>query len=245
MLTVHKIRSLLTALLVALLAFTVAGTAVAKTSHQIYSLEDVAGLTAQELDPDLTSPTCELAGHVEIEFIDSPGKKFHAVDDGALVRGPSPLECLGAEGRNSATPDTPAPSSGPVVLGTKTFTSGSRTFSRTHEHTGTFNAQYTPGENHYVAFSFQVIKWLRDAATGPATASVTRSPASSTCSYYKVQPINYFWHWSCQTPWAQTQVLSGTWVFPVKLDGRAGTATIRWTFQYRVDAVPCMPGKPC
>lgn len=182
------------------------------------------------------STQCTLTSTGSLTFEGS--KDVYSFDSsGELAPGKaiSTTDCLNSSGV------TPLAS---VALGTKTFTPNSQNFTKTDTN-GTFNAQYTVGTGHYVAFSYTIAQSLRNIATGPATAKVSRSPASSTCSYFKFQAVSYIFHWSCTTPYQQTQALRGVWTFPIAVNGVNGTATIDWVFNYRIDATQCAPGVPC
>lgn len=96
-----------------------------------------------------------------------------------------------------------------------------------------------------MAFYFAPAPALQAIAIGPAVAKVTRTPQKSNCSYSKTQAVNYIWHWACSTPFAQSQTLNGKWTFPIQVSGVKGTANLVWTFNYRVDSTPCVPGQPC
>lgn len=188
---------------------------------------------------------CSIAGQAEVVFDDEPGTVYYGDEQGGLFAHPVVYECYESIDVYQPTLTT---TSAPIGMGTKTFTTASPTYTRTHAHTGTFNGQYviSSGSSYRVAFGFSIIPWLKAVATSPVSANVRRSPASGTCSYNKTGvSVYYAFHWSCTTPWQQTQTLNGTWTFRVLMGGRTGTATIRWWFQYRVGPAPCQPGKPC
>jgi hypothetical protein len=204
--------------------------------------------------PGSATVPCALQGSIEIVFDEDPDTTWYAEPDATLSEHPSEYVCM--ESADVVIPDpTFAPaatassdimaSSTPVAMGTKLFTSKSLTYYRYHANTGTFNAQYTPGTEHRVAFGFMVVGWLQQAATSTAQATVTRSPQASRCSYSKNQGVQYGFHWSCMTPWNQSQTMNGTWTFKVILSGKPATATIRWVFNYKVGPVPCSSGSPC
>lgn len=171
-------------------------------------------------------------------------------DDTAYSLDPSTEELVeGPTIEASGCTDTPdgllAPmAAAPTPLGTKVFTSSARTYKKTDSN-GVFEGQYAPGTKHAVAFRYTVATILQKVTTGPAKATVSRTPDKGTCSYNKTQAINYIWHWSCSTPFNKAEKLSGNWTFPINVNGRNGTATILWTFNYRVASASCSPGKPC
>lgn len=198
--------------------------------------------TAQAVTDDITpvsdGSSCIVVSSLSID-LESDDSIYSIDARGDLVDGPS-VSQSDCAGENSTGPISRAS----VALGSKTFTSSARTFTKTDTN-GTFNGQYTPSSGHTVAFGYSVAAPLRAITTGPATAKVSRTPAAGTCSYSKTQAISYGWHWSCSTPFAQSQALRGVWTFPIQVSGVNGTATIDWVFNYRVDNAPCVPGQPC
>jgi len=175
--------------------------------------------------------SCTMSQRIVITTSDG-AQEFHIGESGELANGPGRDACMSKSAGMATTAAV-------IVTGTKYFSRASTTYSY-EDANGFFTGQYTVGSSrNVVAFRYDVSKALKDIATGPASAKVSRLP-DINCTYNKVQPLNYNFHWSCGSPWNQKQAMRGTWTFPIMLKGKKGTATINWLFQYRVGDPTCV-----
>jgi len=180
--------------------------------------------------------TCTATSTLSITLDDEPGKVYSLDDNGNLVDGPlvQASDCASpvVDGGGLVT----AAAAAPVVLGSKTFTGASPTFSKTDTQ-GSFTAQYSySSKTDAVAFGYQVSTALRALATGVATETVKRNADTGSCGDHHVVAVSYHFHWTCGSPRLNYQYyLIGDINFPIKAPaGMVGKAEILWRFNYKI-----------
>lgn len=156
--------------------------------------------------------------------------------DGSRIEGSNCSSSAIAENRGDpnvtlrsavAVPDAGTTAATTVKLYTPTSPSYTKT-----DANAVFTGQATvTSPNYYVAFSFTLSTAVRSIVNGNVQALVTRTPAAGTCSYSKYAAPNYFFHWSCQTPYRAEQTMTGAWAFNTIVGGEAA---VTWYHNYKV-----------